>query len=162
MQPETPGPGQESVWDYPRPPRVELSDELVEVRLGGRVVASTRASYRVLETSHPPTYYLPRASFEDGVLRPTGGSTFCEWKGHATYFDLVVPGRTAARAAWTYAEPLDGFTEIVDHVAVMPGLVDECTVDGETVRPQAGGYYGGWITDRVVGPFKGGPGTTGW
>ena len=162
MKPETPGPGQESVWDYPRPPRIEPSAELVEVRLGERVVASTRSSYRVLETSHPPTYYLPRSSFADGVLRATPGATWCEWKGRASYFDLVVPGRTAARAAWTYAGPTDGFLAIVDHVAVMPGLVDECTVDGEPVRPQAGGFYGGWVTSRVVGPFKGGPGTAGW
>ena len=96
------------------------------------------------------------------MLRPSAGSTSCEWKGRASYFDLVTPGRTAPRAAWTYADPTDGFRLLVDHVAVMPGLVDECTVDGETVRPQAGGFYGGWVTDRVVGPFKGGPGTTGW
>jgi uncharacterized protein (DUF427 family) len=159
---EAAGPGQESVWDYPRPPRVEPTDERVEVRLGGRVVASTRSAYRVLETSHPPTYYLPRGSFADGVLRPSAGATWCEWKGRASYFDLVVPGRTAARAAWTYADPTDGFLAIVDHVAVMPGLVDECTVDGETVLPQVGGFYGGWVTSRVVGPFKGGPGTAGW
>ena len=162
MNPETPGPGQESVWDYPRPPRVEPSEELVEVWLGNQVVASTRSAYRVLETSHPPTYYLPVDSFADGVLRPAAGSTFCEWKGRASYFDLVAPGRTAERAAWTYADPTDGFLAIVDHVAVMPGLVDECTVDGETVRSQVGGFYGGWVTDRVVGPFKGGPGTMGW
>ncbi len=141
---------------------MEPSDELVEVRLGGQVVASTRSSYRVLETSHPPTYYLPASAFADGVLRPTAGSTFCEWKGRASYFDLVTPARTATRAAWTYADPTDGFLAIVDHVAVMPGLVDECTVAGETVRAQVGGFYGGWVTDRVVGPFKGAPGTMGW
>ena len=162
MKPETPRPGQESVWDYPRPPRVEPSDELVEVVLGGQVVASTRSSYRVLETSHPPTYYLPRDAFDEGVLRPTAGATYCEWKGQASYFDLVVPGRTVARAAWTYTDPTDGFTELVDHLAVMPGLVDECRVGGETVRPQEGGFYGGWVTSRVVGPFKGAPGTRGW
>ena len=150
------------MWDYPRPPRIEPSDELVEVVLGGRVVASTRSSYRVLETSHPPTYYLPRDAFVEGVLRPTAGATYCEWKGQASYFDLVGPGRTAARAAWEYADPTDGFTDLVDHLAVMPGLVDECRVDGETVRPQEGGFYGGWVTSRVVGPFKGAPGTRGW
>lgn len=162
MQRETAGSGQESVWDYPRPPRVEASEELVEVCLGGQVVASTHASYRVLETSHPPTYYLPREAFAEGVVRPVRGSSFCEWKGRATYFDLVVPGRAAARAAWTYADPTEGFLAIIDHLAVMPGLVDECTVDGEKVRAQTGGFYGGWVTDRVVGPFKGGPGTLGW
>jgi len=162
VTPEVPGPGQESVWDYPRPPRVEQSPETVEVRLGGETLSSTRASYRVLETSHPPTYYVPRDSFAEGVLRPVEGTTFCEWKGRATYFDLVSPGRTAARAAWTYPSPSKGFEAILDHVAVMPGLVDECLIDGEVVRPQDGGFYGGWITDRVVGPFKGRPGSWGW
>ena len=162
MRRETTGPGQESVWDYPRPPAVQSSDELVEVVLDGEVVARTRTSLRLLETSHPPTYYVPRTAFRDGVLRPTGGTTSCEWKGTATYFDLVAGGRTATRAAWTYADPAPGFEALLDHLAVMPGLVDECRVDGEVVRPQEGGFYGGWITDRVVGPFKGGPGTWGW
>jgi uncharacterized protein (DUF427 family) len=144
----------ESVWDYPRPPRVERSDELVEVVLGREVVARSTAAYRVLETSHPPTYYLPRDAFIDGVLVPVGGHTFCEWKGQASYFDLVAGGRRAERAAWTYPEPSPGFEPILDHLAVMPGLVDECRVDGEVVTPQAGGFYGGWITSRVTGPFK--------
>jgi uncharacterized protein (DUF427 family) len=157
-----PGPGQESVWDYPRPPRVEASDETVEVVLGGVVVARTTGSLRVLETSHPPTYYLPEASFSPGVLRPAAGTTYCEFKGTATYADLVTTGRTASRAAWTYAQPSPGFERLLGHVAVMPGSVDRCTVDGEVVLPQAGGFYGGWITSRVVGPFKGEPGTRGW
>ena len=156
----------ESVWDYPRPPRVEESDEHVEVELGGVVVASTDRSWRVLETSHPPTYYLPRSAYADGVLRPVGGHTWCEWKGQASYFDLVVARSdgevVAARAAWTYEHPTAGFEQIAGAVAVMPGLVDRCTVDGEVVQPQPGGFYGGWITGRVRGPFKGGPGTTGW
>lgn len=160
--PETPGPHQESVWDYPRPPRIEASTETVEVLLGGRVVAVTSAALRVLETSHPPAYYLPRRSFVDGVLRAVDGTTWCEWKGQAHYFDLVTPARTARRAAWTYRHPLPGFEALVDHVAVMPGLVDACRVDAEVVRAQEGGFYGGWITDRVVGPFKGGPGSRGW
>jgi len=96
------------------------------------------------------------------VLRPTPGHTYCEWKGRASYFDLVTPTRTTARAAWTYPDPIAGFEALVGHVAVMPGLVHECRVDGEVVRPQEGGFYGGWITDRVVGPFKGGPDTRGW
>ncbi|MFC6286605.1 DUF427 domain-containing protein [Nocardioides sp. GCM10027113] len=161
--PEQPGPGQESVWDYPRPPRIDRSDELVEVVLGGRAVARTREALRVLETSHPPTYYLPASAFEEGVLQPVPGTTHCEWKGRASYFDLVSPdGPTAERAAWTYADPVRGFESLRDHVAVMPAAVDECRVDGETVRPQEGRFYGGWITSRVVGPFKGGPGTWGW
>jgi uncharacterized protein (DUF427 family) len=156
------GPGQESVWDYPRPPRVEETTELVEVTYGRVVVASTREALRVLETSHPPAYYLPHAAFVEGALQPVTGSTYCEFKGHASYFDVVAGGRRAARAAWTYRSPSPGFEVLTDHVAVMPGAMDRCTVDGERVQPQAGGFYGGWITGRVVGPFKGGPGTVGW
>lgn len=152
----------ESVWDYPRPPRVEESSELVAVVLGGVVVASTTTSWRVLETSHPPTYYLPRDAFAEGALRPAGGQTWCEWKGAASYFDLAGGERVAERAAWTYADPTAGFEVIAGAVAVMPGLVDRCTVDGEVVEPQPGGFYGGWITSRVTGPFKGAPGTRGW
>ncbi|GAA4748745.1 DUF427 domain-containing protein [Nocardioides endophyticus] len=156
----------ESVWDYPRPPRVEPSSELVEVELGGQVVASTNASWRVLETSHPPTYYLPRTAFVAGTLRPATGRTWCEWKGQASYVDLVVKGSAgdvvASRAGWYYELPSPGFEVIAGAVAVMPALVDRCTVDGEVVVPQPGGFYGGWITARIVGPFKGGPGTAGW
>jgi uncharacterized protein (DUF427 family) len=162
VTPEIPGPGQESVWDYPRPPRVEPSSEQVEVWLGGVCVARSAATHRVLETSHPPTYYLPLASFADGVLRPAAGSSYCEWKGRASYFDLVAGGRTAPRAAWTYPDPTPGFRDLVDHLAVMTGAVGRCVVDGEVVTPQEGGFYGGWITSRVVGPFKGRPGSWGW
>jgi uncharacterized protein (DUF427 family) len=160
--PEPRGPGQESVWDYPRPPRLEPTDALLEIRLGGQVVARTGEAYRVLETSHPPTYYLPESSFGPGVLRETAGSSACEWKGEAAYYDLVTPARTASRAAWTYRTPSPGFEPLLGHVAVMPGLVDECRVDDEVVTPQQGGFYGGWVTSRVIGPFKGGPGTGGW
>ena len=160
--PEVPGPGQESVWDYPRPPRVEPSDEVVEVRFGGLVVARSTRTLRVLETSHPPTYYLPVTAFADGVLEPVEGSTWCEFKGRAAYFDVVAGGRRAARAAWHYPDPVAGYAALVDHVAVMPGVMDRCTVDGEVVVPQEGGFYGGWITSRVSGPFKGAPGTRGW
>jgi uncharacterized protein (DUF427 family) len=158
----TPAPGQESVWDYPRPPRVEPSGEEVVVVLGGQVVARTRSALRVLETSHPPAYYLPYASFAEGTLVPVGGTTYCEFKGTASYVDVVAGGRRATRAGWTYRQPSPGFEVLVDHVALMPGEMDECTVDGEVVEPQAGGFYGGWITSHVVGPFKGGLGTTGW
>lgn len=162
VKPDPVGPGQESVWDYPRPPRVEPSSETVEVVLGGEVVARSAATYRVLETSHPPTYYLPRDSFTDGVLHPVSGTSHCEWKGEAAYFDLTAGGRTAGRAAWTYPQPVARFAVLLDHLAVMPASVEECRVDGEVVRPQEGGFYGGWVTDRVVGPFKGGPGSWGW
>ena len=161
-RPQRPGPGQESVWDYPRPPAVDASRESVQVWLGGRRVADSTRTLRVLETSHPPTYYLPMADVDDGVLLPVEGATFCEWKGRAAYFDLVAGDAQAERAAWTYPDPTRGFEVLLDHVAVMPGLVDRCVVDGETVQPQAGGFYGGWVTSRVVGPFKGEPGTWGW
>lgn len=160
---DQPGPGQESVWDYPRPPRVEPTGELVRVELGGVVLVETRRALRVLETSHPPAYYLPSGDFAPGSLvDAAGGSTWCEFKGTATYLDVVGGGRTLQRAAWTYPEPSRGFEDLRGHVALYPGRMDLVSVDGEVVRPQEGGFYGGWITDRVVGPFKGAPGTGGW
>ena len=150
------------MWAYPRPPRLETTSESIEIRLGGTVIARTGSALRLLETSHPPAYYLPLDAFEPGVLRTVGGTTFCEWKGEASYYDLVTPEATASRAAWTYPQPTGGFDAIRDHVSIMPGLVDACLVDGEVVRAQEGGFYGGWITDRVVGPFKGSPGSHGW
>jgi uncharacterized protein (DUF427 family) len=161
-KPHRPGPGQESVWDYPRPPRLEESDDEVVVELGGRVVARTTHSRRVLETSHPPTYYLPPDAFEEGVLRPSAGSSWCEWKGMASYVDLVSLEVVSPRAAWTYHRPTACFEGLAGAIAVMPALVDRCLVDGEVVLPQPGSFYGGWITSRVVGPFKGEPGTSGW
>jgi uncharacterized protein (DUF427 family) len=152
----------ESVWDYPRPPRVEASSERVVVTHAGAVVADTASSLRVLETSHPPTYYLPRSAFADGVLRPGEGASWCEWKGHADYLDLVVGEEVLAGVAWTYPSPTQGFEALAGHVALYPGRVDRCTVDGEVVQPQPGSFYGGWITSRVTGPFKGSPGTSGW
>lgn len=160
--PEKPGPGQESVWDYPRPPRLEPFAGSITVELGGRVVASTDRGWRVLETSHPPTYYLPREAFADGVLRDAPGSSWCEWKGQARYCDLVTAVRTAPKAAWTYPSPTRGFEPIAGAIAVMAAQVDRCTVNGETVIAQPGGFYGGWITSWVVGPFKGIPGSMGW
>lgn len=157
-----PDPGQESVWDYPRPPRLERSTELVEVELGGRTIARTTRALRVLETSHPPTYYLPVQDVAAGVLRPIAGGSLCEWKGRAAYFDIASGDHVAERAAWHYPEPTDPFAELRGHVAVYPGLMDRCLVGGEEVRAQPGGFYGGWVTSRVVGPFKGSPGTMGW
>ena len=157
-----PGPGQESVWDYPRPPALLPSAEHVRVVLGGVVIADTRAALRVLETSHPPTYYLPVADFRPGALRAASGGSFCEWKGDASYVDLLGGDQVAVRAGWYYPTPTADFAALADHVAVYPGAVDACTVDGEVVRPQPGDFYGGWVTDRVVGPFKGEPGTRFW
>ena len=150
------------MWDYPRPPRLEPFDGRITVELGGRVIASTDRGWRVLETSHPPTYYLPREAFADGVLREAPGSSWCEWKGQARYFDLVTETKVAPKAAWTYPSPTPGFEPIGGAIAVMAGQVDRCTVNGETVLAQPGGFYGGWVTSWVVGPFKGIPGSMGW
>lgn len=154
----------ESVWDYPRPPRVEQSKRRVRVELGGGVIAETTRSFRVLETSHPPVHYLPPGDVVPGALRASGGgTTFCEWKGVATYYDVVgADGRVVPRAAWTYLDPRAGFEEIRDHVAFYPGRMDACFLDDERVDAQPGDFYGGWITSDVVGPFKGAPGTSGW
>ncbi|MEV7573702.1 DUF427 domain-containing protein [Pseudarthrobacter sp. NPDC089323] len=160
--PEVPLPGQESVWDYPRPPRVEPSNERVRIVLGGELVLDTTDSLRVLETSHPPVYYFRRQDFRPGSLIPADGSSFCEFKGPASYLTVVGGGIAAERAAWFYPEPMAGYEELAGRVAVYPGKMDYCEVDGERVRPQAGGFYGGWITHRVAGPFKGGPATMGW
>jgi uncharacterized protein (DUF427 family) len=150
------------VWNYPRPPRLEVFHGSITVDLGGEQIASTDRGWRVLETSHPPTYYLPEAAFRDGVLRRTAGSSWCEWKGQANYYDLVTAAATAERAAWTYRAPTRGFEPLAGAIAVMAAAVGRCTVNGEQVRPQPGGFYGGWITSGVTGPFKGVPGSMGW
>ncbi|PCN47994.1 hypothetical protein Csp2054_08970 [Curtobacterium sp. 'Ferrero'] len=157
-----PGPGQESVWDYPRPPAVEPVAERVVVRLGGVVVADTTDAVRVLETSHPPVYYLPVADLAPGTLEPAEGSSMCEFKGRARYFDVRGGGVTAPRAAWNYPTPEPGYEQLRERVAVYPSAMDSCEVGGEVVQAQEGDFYGGWITSRVVGPFKGGAGTFGW
>ena len=155
-------PGQESVWDYPRPPRAEVVDVRVTIELGGERVVDTRDVVRVLETSHPPVYYLPIAAFAPGSLEPAAGRSFCEFKGAARYLSVRGGGTVAERAAWNYPTPSPGFEVLADRVAVYAGPMDACIVDGEPVVPQPGGFYGGWITSRVVGPFKGSPGSRGW
>ena len=164
MRPERviPGPDQESVWDYPRPPLVEETTRHIRVVFNGVTVAETRRAKRVLETSHPPVYYIPPEDVQMAYLVEAEGSSWCEWKGRATYYTVVVDGERAERAAWSYHEPDEAFRAIKDHVAFYAGAMDECTVDGERVRPQPGGFYGGWITEDVFGPSKGGPGTAGW
>ena len=132
------------------------------VVLGGVEVCRTSRALRVLETSHPPVWYLPVADWLPGALVPAGGASYCEWKGVATYLDVLGGDRRADRAAWTYPDPVPEFAVLRDTVAVYPGRMDRCTVDGEVVRPQEGGFYGGWVTDDVVGPFKGARGTLGW
>jgi uncharacterized protein (DUF427 family) len=154
----------ESVWDYPRPPRVERSSKLVRVVLGGGVIAESDRAHRVLETSHPPVYYVPREDIGDGAMAPSGGrGSFCEFKGAASYLDVIgTDGTRVSRAAWFYPAPSPGYEVIRDAVGFYPALMDECTLDGEVVAAQAGDFYGGWISSEVAGPFKGGPGTFGW
>jgi uncharacterized protein (DUF427 family) len=157
-----PGPGQESVWDYPRPPRVEETAKLIRVVFNGKVIAETRRAQRVLETSHPPVYYIPPEDVRMEYLTASGRQTWCEWKGRAGYYDLDVDGKQVRDAAWFYPNPVVGYEVIEGCVAFYPGKMDACFVDGERVRAQPGGFYGGWITDDIVGPFKGEPGTVGW
>lgn len=152
----------EDVRDYPRPPRLERASRRVRIAFGGAVIADTAEAWRVLETFHPPTYYLPRESFAPGVLAPADGSSFCEWKGRARYFDVSSNGAVAPRAAWSYPDPTPAFADIADHVAVYAGPMDSCWVGEDRVTPQPGGFYGGWITPDITGPIKGGPGTAGW
>ena len=153
---------QESVWDYPRPPAVVASPHRVVITHRGRVIADTTHALRVLETSHPPTYYLPRTDMDEGLIEEAPGHTWCEFKGQASYGDLVVDGVRISRAVWWYETPSPGYQELGDHIAFYPGKVDQCTVDGEVVQAQEGDFYGGWITSAIEGPFKGGPGTLSW
>ncbi len=157
-----PGPGQESVWDYPRPPRLEETSRRIKVVFGGVTLAYTTRARRVLETSHPPVYYVPPADVRMEHLTLAEGATLCEWKGWARYYDVSAGGRTEPRAAWFYPEPMAAFEDIKDHVAFYPSKMDACWVDGEKVEAQPGDFYGGWITPEIVGPFKGAPGTRGW
>lgn len=161
-RPETPGPGQESVWDYPRPPRIERVPATVTIRLGGQLIVDTRDVVRVLETSHPPVYYLLIADFAAGALADADGSSFCEFKGAARYLDVRGGGEVRSACAWNYPNPSPGYELLQDRVAVYAQQMDECTVDGEVVTPQPGDFYGGWITSAVVGPFKGVAGSLGW
>jgi uncharacterized protein (DUF427 family) len=152
----------ESVWDFPRPPRVEPAGRRARVELGGVVVADSVRALRVLETSHPPVLYLPADDVLDGVLREAPGRTFCEFKGVATALDVVAGGRSVPAGAWTYRDPAPGYAALRDHVAFYPGRMDACRLGDERVRAQAGDFYGGWVTADLRGPFKGGPGTAGW
>ena len=160
--PDAPAPGQESVWDFPRPARIERVSAHLKVEFAGLVVAETRSGYRAIETSHPPSYYFPPDDVDLALLRAASRRTLCEWKGGAAYFDLVSGDRVVPDAAWTYPQPTPDFAAVADHLAFYPGRVDACFVDGERVAPQEGGFYGGWITSGFAGPFKGPPGTMGW
>jgi len=157
-----PGPGQESVWDYPRPPRLEDSSKHIQVVFNGTVLADTHRAKRVLETSHPPVYYLPPDDIKMECLTSTNRSSWCEWKGQAAYYTVIVGRKQVSNAAWYYPNPTPYFKSITNYVAFYPSLMEACYIDGERVQAQAGDFYGGWITSDIVGPFKGGSGTLGW
>ncbi|MEM9564369.1 MAG: DUF427 domain-containing protein [Actinomycetota bacterium] len=157
----------ESVWDYPRPPRLERVPWRIRVVVGGATVVDAPEAMRVLETSQAPAYYVAPEHVDRSLLVASSHRTFCEWKGSASYADIVVAGpdgqtTTARGAAWTYRQPTGSFAPIVDHWAFYAQAVDECWVDDERVAPNEGDFYGGWITSNLTGPFKGAPGTRHW
>jgi uncharacterized protein (DUF427 family) len=158
----SPQPGQESVWDYPRPPRLEAVTQPIKIICSGQIIAATDRAYRVLETSHPPVYYLPPADLQMQYLQVTDRASFCEWKGDALYYDVMIGDRRIANAAWAYPKPTQNFKSIANYLAFYAQLMDACYVDQELVTPQPGEFYGGWITANIVGPFKGSPGSWGW
>ena len=157
--PDSIAPGQESVWCFPRPAIAQPIGARLCVVLAGRTLAETRRGVRTIETSHPPTYYFPPDDIAPDALRPVTGSSFCEWKGSAVYFDVLSGDAVGPRAAWAYPDPTPSFAIIRDHIAFYAAAMDACFVDDELVVPQPGGFYGGWITSRVAGPFKGVPGS---
>lgn len=157
-----PAPGQESVWDYPRPPRLEDTNKHIQIIFNGVVIADTHDAKRVLETSHPPSYYIPPADIKMEYLHLTPQSSFCEWKGSANYYTIRVDEKEVHNAAWFYQNPTPAFESMKDYVAFYAHVMDKCYVNGEEVQPQPGNFYGGWITSDIVGPFKGTPGTWGW
>jgi uncharacterized protein (DUF427 family) len=161
-KPPSPKLGQESVWDYPRPPRLEPVTKRLRALFNGLTVADTSRAKRVLETSHPPVYYFPPEDVLLDHMSVASGGSFCEWKGQARYFTIEVNGKSAERAAWSYPRPTAAFIGIQDHIAFYCHLMDACFVGDEQARPQPGCFYGGWVTDDIVGPFKGEPGTAGW
>lgn len=152
----------ENVQNYPRPPRLEPVSEELRVVFADHVIAKSAAGFRVLETHHAPTYYIPLTDIDDTALRPAGGGSLCEWKGRAAYFDVAVGTACAVRAAWSYPDPSDRFRPIANYVAFYPALMEACFVGDEKVRPQPGEFYGGWVTDHLDGIVKGAPGTNHW
>ena len=152
----------ESVWDYPRPPSAERVARHIRAVLAGHIVADTTRAVRVCETSHPPVYYVPPDDVAMEHLEPSAHTSYCEFKGQAHYYSLVIDGVRHSNAAWYYSHPNPGYEELANHVAFYAWVFDEATVDGEQVTPQPGHFYGGWITREISGPFKGEPGTTGW
>ena len=161
-KPDPPAPGQESVWDYPRPPHLQPANCRIQVVLGGVTIADTSGALRVLETSHPPVYYLPPGDIVRGTLTPSGRRSFCEFKGWASYSTVSAGGRAEPAAAWAYLDPSPGYEAMAGYVAFYAARMDACYVDGERATPQPGGFYGGWVTSSVAGPFKGVPGSNAW
>ncbi len=159
---EIPGPGQESVWDYPRPPRVEPVRDRIRVEFEGIVLAASERALRVIETSSPPVYYLPPQDVQTVYLAPNRRRSFCEWKGVARYYDVQVGNRRVERAVWSYPEPDESYAAIQGYFAFYASKMDACYVGDQRVIPQPGDYYGGWVTPNIVGPFKGPPGTEHW
>ena len=157
-----PGPGQESVWDYPRPPRVEAVPERLRVVVDGEVLAETTRGFRVLETAGAPVYYFPPADVRLDRLEPSPHRSFCEWKGDATYHAYSGPFRRIENVAWAYEDPSPGYAAIRGHLAFYAGRVDEAWVGDERATSQPGNFYGGWVTSRIVGPIKGEPDSFGW
>ncbi|MBC7738405.1 MAG: DUF427 domain-containing protein [Candidatus Saccharibacteria bacterium] len=151
----------ENVQSFPRPPALQPVPQRIVIRLGGFVVADTSRALRVLETHHAPTYYLPPEDV-DAILRPTAGSSICEWKGLARYYDVIAGAATASRAAWAYDRPTARFADLAGHIAFYAGLMDEAWVGDLRVIPQPGDFYGGWVTPNLDGQIKGAPGTTHW
>lgn len=158
----TPEPGQESVWDYPRPPKLEKFQGQIKIQLKGDVIVNSNDVLRILETSHPPTYYIHRRDFKEGSLVIDSGASFCEFKGQASYYGIQSESHLVAKAAWTYHNPKKDFLLLRDRLAVYAHLMDACWVNGIKVSAQKGTFYGGWITPNIVGPFKGSPGSWGW
>lgn len=157
-----PGQGQESIWDYPRPPEVELFTKRVRVEFAGKIIADSTRSYKVMETASPPCYYIPREDIQMDYLVKSNHSSLCEWKGNASYWSVKVGDFFSQNAAWSYSSPWEGFEQIRDFIAFYASRVDACYIDDEKVIPQAGNFYGGWITSNIVGPFKGDRGTEFW
>lgn len=162
VTPDPVGPGQESVWSYPRPPVAEPSPCRLQIVHRGLVIADTRNGIRTLETSHPPTYYFPPSDIAPLVLQPSQRRSFCEWKGEAIYFDVVVGNETLRDVAWSYPDPNPDFRSLQDHVAFYAWPFDDCLIDEERVTPQPGNFYGGWISSDIAGPFKGVAGSRFW
>jgi uncharacterized protein (DUF427 family) len=155
-------PGQESVWAYPRPPRLEPTSKRIQIVFNDVTIVDTTRAYRVLETSHPPTYYLPPEDIQQQYLQKSDRQTFCEWKGAGSYYSVVVGDQILTDVGWYYAQPTPAFKAIENYVAFYAAPMDACYVAGEKVIPQPGNFYGGWITQDIAGPFKGEPGSWGW